>query len=95
VTSTPYAIRLDRQAAAGLSQVDSPRAALAGAGLAVTNLRVRDLGGDVARVEVDAGLVPELTDDVLGAVEGFARVTVEPYRSGSMNELLAEPDRYR
>jgi uncharacterized protein len=83
----------------GLARVERAetalRAALAGAGLAVTNLRVRDLGGDVARVEVDAGLVPELTDDVLGAVEGFARVTVEPYRSGSMNELLAEPDRYR
>jgi uncharacterized protein len=83
----------------GLARVERAetalRAALAGAGLAVTNLRVRDLGGDVARVEVDAGLVPELTDGVLGAVEGFARVTVEPYRSGSMNELLAEPDRYR
>ena len=83
----------------GLARVERAetalRAALAGAGLAVTNLRVRDLGGDVARVEVDAGLVPELTDDVLGAVEGFARVTVEPYRTGSMNELLAEPDRYR
>jgi uncharacterized protein len=71
------------------------RAALTAAGLAPRDLRVRDLGGDVARVEVDTHLVPEVTAEVLREIEGFAEVTVEPFRSGSMNELLAEPDRYR
>ena len=44
--------------AEGLARVEAAeaglRAALAGAGLPVRNLRVRDLGDDVARVEVDA-----------------------------------------
>jgi uncharacterized protein len=83
----------------GLARVERAeaalRAALADAGLAVTDLRVRDLGGSVARVEVDADLVPAVTGELLAAVEGFDDVTVEPYRQGSMNELLAEPDRYR
>ncbi len=67
------------------------RAALAGAGLAVRDLRVRDLG-DRARVEVDPQLVDALTarPDLLAAVEGFTEVEVDPrgFRSGSMNELL-------
>jgi uncharacterized protein len=80
------------QAEAGL------RAALAGAGLPVRDLRVRDLG-DVARVEVDAERVGELTarPDLLAAVAGFERVEVDPrgFRSGAMNELLPDPVRYR
>jgi uncharacterized protein (TIGR00268 family) len=79
------------------------RGALADAGLAVRDLRVRDLGPvdgvDTARVEVDAGLVADLAarPDVLAAVAGFGRVEVDPrgFRSGSMNELLPEPVRYR
>ena len=79
------------------------RTALAGAGLSVSNLRVRDLGpvggADTARVEVDAGLVADLAarPDVLAAVTGFDRVEVDPrgFRSGSMNELLPDPVRYR
>lgn len=67
------------------------RAALLSAGLAVDNLRVRDLG-DRARVEVDAALVAVLTDrpTLLDAVTGFAAVEVDPkgFRSGSMNETL-------
>jgi uncharacterized protein len=74
------------------------RAALAAAGLPVRNLRVRDLG-DVARVEVDAELVGEVSarPDLLAAVAGFERVEVDPrgFRSGSMNELLPNPVRYR
>jgi uncharacterized protein len=56
---------------------------------------VRDLG-DVARIEVDADLVDAVVarPDVLAAVDGFGAVEVDPrgFRSGSMNELLAEDD---
>lgn len=73
------------------------RAALADAGLATRDLRVRDLGPDGARVEVDADLATVLAGrpDVLAAVEGFAAVTVDPrgFRSGSLNESL--PPAYR
>ncbi len=76
------------------------REALSVAGLAVRDLRVRDVG-DRAVVEVDAHLVeqvaalPSVHDAVLGA--GFAALAVDPrgFRSGSMNERLGEPDRYR
>ena len=71
------------------------RAALAGVGIAVRNLRVRDLG-DRARVEVDAELVDAVAarPDLLAAVEGFDAVEIDPrgFRSGSMNELLPEYD---
>jgi uncharacterized protein len=74
------------------------RAAMAEAGLVVRDLRVRDLG-DRARVEVDHDVLGALLarPDVLAAVEGFDAVEVDPrgFRSGSMNELLAEPARYR
>jgi uncharacterized protein len=74
------------------------RAALAGAGYRVRDLRVRDFGED-ARVEVDRELAPVLAarPDLLGVVRGFSSVDVDPrgFRSGSMNDLLAEPDRYR
>jgi uncharacterized protein (TIGR00268 family) len=89
--------------AEGLARVEaaevSLRAAMTGAGLAVRDLRVRDLGGDTARVEVDAALVGELVarPELLAAVTGFGRVEVDPrgFRSGSMNELLPDPVRYR
>ena len=87
--------------AAGLARVEAAeatlRGALAGAGLAVRDLRVRDLGDDVARVEVDGPLVDALTPDLLAAVAGFDRIEVDPrgFRSGSMNELLPDPVRYR
>jgi uncharacterized protein len=75
------------------------RAALAAAGLRVRDLRVRDMGQGVARVEVDAAAVGPLAarPDVLAAVAGFDRVEVDPrgFRSGSMNELLPDPVRYR
>jgi uncharacterized protein len=89
--------------AEGLARVEAAESALRGAmtaaGLPVRDLRVRDLGSDVARIEVDAVLVPALTarPDVLASVTGFARVEVDPrgFRSGSMNELLPDPVRYR
>jgi uncharacterized protein len=74
------------------------RSALAGVGIEVRDLRVRDLG-DGARVEIDPDLVDELAGrpELLSAVTGFDHVTVDPrgFRSGSMNELLADPVRYR
>jgi uncharacterized protein len=89
--------------AEGLARVEAAeaglRAALAAAGIRVRDLRIRDLGSDTARVEVDAFLVPEVVarPDLLTAVRGFARVDVDPrgFRSGSMNELLPDPVRYR
>src|SRR5215217_4515185 len=89
--------------AEGLARVENAEAqlrmTLADAGFPVRNLRVRDMGDDVARVEVDADLVAEVTarPDLLAAVAGFARVEVDPrgFRSGSMNELLPDPVRYR
>lgn len=66
--------------------------ALTSAGIAVRDLRVRDLG-EVARVEVDADLVEELAGrpDLLAAVAGFDAVELDPrgFRSGSMNEALS------
>lgn len=86
--------------AAGLARVERAeialRLALAAAGHAVRDLRVRDLGGGVARVEVDRELVAAVPA-YTSVVEGFTSVEVDPrgFRSGSMNELLAEPARYR
>jgi uncharacterized protein len=73
------------------------RRALVEAGHEVRDVRVRDLG-QTARVEVDKGLVGAAAEhaDVVRA-EGFEEVEVDPlgFRSGSMNELLGEPDKYR
>jgi uncharacterized protein (TIGR00268 family) len=89
--------------AEGLARVERAevglRTAMAAAGLPVHNLRVRDLGSGTARVEVDAALVADLTarPELLAAVAGFDLVEVDPrgFRSGSMNELLPDPVRYR
>lgn len=69
-------------------------------GAEVRDLRVRDLG-DHARIEVDVGLV-DLVREAGAALEvvrsaGFAEVSVDErgFRSGSMNELLPHPERYR
>lgn len=74
------------------------REAMHAAGMPVVDLRVRDLDG-VARVEVDRELVDALAaaPSVLASVEGFDAVEVDPrgFRSGSMNELLPDPERYR
>ena len=55
------------------------------------------MGEDVARVEVDAALVPVVGPELLAAVAGFDRVELDPrgFRSGAMNELLPDPVRYR
>jgi len=74
------------------------RVAFDAAGLPVRDLRVRDLG-DRARIEVDPEQVAALAarDDLLAVVDGFAAVELDPrgFRSGSMNELLVDADRWR
>jgi uncharacterized protein len=59
---------------------------------------VRDLG-DAARVEIDADAVPVLDAELLAVVvaAGFERAEVDPlgFRSGSMNQLLPDPERFR
>jgi uncharacterized protein len=76
------------------------RAALVSEGLATVDLRVRDLD-DVASIELDVELVeaatrvPAVAEAAVSA--GFAEAHVDPkgFRSGSMNELLAEPGPHR
>ena len=86
VEVTPHALARVERAEAGVRRELSD----------VIHLRVRDLGGDRASVEVDAALLP-LSDDVAGQVlavvraAGFADAVIDPrgFRSGSMNEALA------
>jgi uncharacterized protein len=64
---------------------------LLNAGIAVRDLRVRDLGGR-ARVEVDADAVSAISrrPELWSCLDGFETVELDPrgFRSGSMNELL-------
>jgi pyridinium-3,5-biscarboxylic acid mononucleotide sulfurtransferase len=66
----------------------------------VRDLRVRDLG-EAVRLEVDAAVVGaaradhRVTDAIRAAGFGDTPVRVEAFRSGSMNELLPEPERWR
>lgn len=66
----------------------------------VTNLRVRDLG-DTVRLEVDAPAVDAVRADarMVAALDeaGFAGLplTVHNFKSGSMNDLLSDPQRWR
>ena len=74
------------------------RAALLAAGVPVRNLRVRDLG-DRARIEVDRELVDVVRGHprLIETMGEFGEVEVDPrgFRSGAMNELLADPARWR
>ncbi len=76
------------------------RTALEADGVHVRNLRVRDVG-DVASIELDREILdralrlPSVVDAAVGAGFGSARVDEKGFRSGAMNELLAEPERYR
>lgn len=94
VEVTPFRLaRIERAEAA-------VRSALEDAGIGVRNLRVRDLG-ERASIELDADVVgsaSQVPDVVAAALDaGFGRAEIDPFgfRSGSMNERLAEPDRYR
>ena len=89
--------------AEGLARVEAAeaalRAALTARRPAVRNLRVRDLGRRrrPGRGRRRAGRRPVRRPELLAAVAGFDRVEVDPrgFRSGSMNELLPDPVRYR
>jgi uncharacterized protein len=80
---------------AALARVDRAeralRARLAEAGVPVVDLRVRDLGEGVARVELDPVALAGCEEAVLDAVraEGFAAVSARQFRSGSLNAALA------
>jgi uncharacterized protein len=94
-----YGIPITRERLARVEQAEAvARRALEDAGHVVRDLRVRDLG-DRARLEVDRQLVDRVDGSVLAAVRatGFAEVEVDPlgFRSGSMNELLEDPERHR
>jgi len=83
---------------------DALRRVLAQHATSCDNVRVRDLG-EFARIEFDKAVVATVqsSQPLLGAVvaaveaAGFASAVVDPlgFRSGSMNELLAEPERFR
>jgi uncharacterized protein len=86
---------------ARLARVERAEAALRESlethGHPVQDLRIRDLG-DTARIEVDRDLIEAAAGFVDVVREaGFEAVEVDPlgFRSGSMNELLDDPDRYR
>ncbi|MGH2656661.1 MAG: ATP-dependent sacrificial sulfur transferase LarE [Actinomycetota bacterium] len=79
---------------AALARVERAEEALRGLGFS-GNLRVRDHGGDLARIEVDlqeVGALLRRREEVVRALKeaGFRFVTVdlEGYRSGSQNVLL-------
>jgi pyridinium-3,5-biscarboxylic acid mononucleotide sulfurtransferase len=93
-----YGVPISRERLTRVERAEAAlRQALDEAGIAVRDLRVRDLGEAGARVEVDAAAVPALTarPELLAAVEGFPSVVVDPrgFRSGSMNDGL--PARFR
>ncbi len=90
-----YGISITSAALARVERAEAAvRTVLAAAAIPVVNLRVRDLGGDRATIEVDRELVDRVTRSsrVAEAVRavGFAEVTVDlrGFRSGSMNEAL-------
>ena len=96
VTITPSRLARVERAEAAL------RASLTASGRDNRDLRVRDLGSH-ARIELDADLVAGLDPAERAEIEavvtgcGFAGATLDPagFRSGSMNDLLADPQRFR
>jgi uncharacterized protein len=94
-----YGIEITPQRLARVERAEAAvRSVLTGRGLEVRDLRVRDLG-DRARLEIDRMLRDAIDDEVLTVVRdcGFTDVEVDPagFRSGSMNLLLPDPERYR
>jgi uncharacterized protein len=73
----------------GLARVDRAETALR-ALLRPVDVRVRDLGADTARVELDPAALALWSPQAAALVqgEGFLTVEVREFRSGSMNDLL-------
>lgn len=73
---------------------------LQASGYAVSDLRIRDLG-DTVRLELDAETVdsarrdPAIAGAIRGSGFGARPVDVQPFRTGSMNELLPNPRLWR
>jgi uncharacterized protein len=77
-----------------LARVDRAETALrALLGDVVTDLRVRDLGAEEARIELDPVALAACDDRALDVVraEGFSIVTAAAYRTGSLNDALVAP----
>jgi uncharacterized protein len=74
---------------ARLARVDRAEAAVRTRLPAARDVRVRDLGDDVARVELDPAALARCDEAVLDVVraEGFASVSAQEFRSGSLNLL--------
>jgi uncharacterized protein len=101
-----YGIEISPRRLARVERAEAAaRAALETAGVDVRDLRVRDLG-ERASIEVDAALLQGALAEgsaartaVLEAVgaAGFEEVALDEkgFRSGAMNERLAEPERWR
>jgi uncharacterized protein len=94
ITVTPARLaRIERAEVAARSRLHAR-------GRAVRDLRVRDLGEQV-RLELDAEAVDEARDDpglvsaIRAAGFGEVPVDVQAFRTGSLNELLNEPGRWR
>lgn len=94
ITVTPARLaRIERAEAAARNHLQAR-------GHAVRDLRVRDLG-ETVRLELDAEAVNQARGDpdLPGAIRaaGFdrVRVDVQAFRTGSMNELLDDPRRWR
>jgi pyridinium-3,5-biscarboxylic acid mononucleotide sulfurtransferase len=86
-----YGVQVTPSRLARVDRAESAlRAALAGAGVTVRDLRVRDLGDGAARVELDPDALAGCGAAALDVVrrEGFATVTARAFRSGSMNDVL-------
>ena len=96
-----YGVQVTPQRLAAVQHAETAvRATLAGAGVPVRNLRVRDLGAGRARIEVDREYVDAaaaLTGVLARALSGYSNVEVDArgFRSGSLNELLPDPERWR
>jgi uncharacterized protein len=74
-----------------LARVDRAETALrALLGDVVTDLRVRDLGDDMARIELDPMALQACDQRAFDVVraEGFSSVTAAEYRTGSLNDAL-------
>ena len=84
-----YGVQVTPSRLARVDRVETALRALLGA--VVTDLRVRDLGDDVARIELDPVALAACDDRAFDLVraEGFTTVTATEYRTGSLNDALA------